>query len=348
MMSLNELKKINIEVVASTLAISVKKSGENYNGLCPFHSENTPSFVLFTSSNRWQCFGACGEGGTNVDLVMKKLGVDFPSAVNWLRDHFGDYDQISEVLVSLGTGEKPDFRHKIIGYELLRYWHDMLYHTGEDIMFRMRGFTSKTINDLGFGWDGKRYTIPVWSGKPWESPCIGVRLRASKYLPKTAFKYIGKKGHNKPCVYNRHIAKNRKSLFFFAGELDAAMCYQDGLPAVSVVNGMTSFNSFPKNWSHLWFPTVEKVYVVFDRKEAHAAGRLASEWEHQKGRGTAFVIHWGDISPIDNISSVGYDDYNAFRLKSINNDHQYFLEMVQKQLSEEEQLWLLRSLSTRN
>ena len=62
----------------------LKKSGSRLVCCCPFHKEKTPSFVVNANTNRWHCFGACGEGGDPISFVMKKEGVDFTTAVRTL------------------------------------------------------------------------------------------------------------------------------------------------------------------------------------------------------------------------------------------------------------------------
>jgi DNA primase len=64
--------------------IPLKKSGRNYKALCPFHSEKTPSFVVFPESQNWRCFGACAEGGDIFSFIMKQEGWDFPEALRHL------------------------------------------------------------------------------------------------------------------------------------------------------------------------------------------------------------------------------------------------------------------------
>lgn len=69
--------------------VPLKKSGRSYKGLCPFHSEKTPSFFVFPDSQNWRCFGACGEGGDIFGFIMKREGMDFPEALRYLAEMAG-------------------------------------------------------------------------------------------------------------------------------------------------------------------------------------------------------------------------------------------------------------------
>ncbi|MBI5679103.1 MAG: DNA primase [Planctomycetes bacterium] len=60
--------------------VHLKQSGRNFLGLCPFHSEKTPSFTVNPEKKLFKCFG-CGEGGTVFQFIMKQEGVDFVEAV---------------------------------------------------------------------------------------------------------------------------------------------------------------------------------------------------------------------------------------------------------------------------
>ncbi len=70
-------------------SVSLRKAGRNFKGLCPFHQEKTPSFVVFPETQGWHCFGACGEGGDVFSFVQKHEGVDFGEALGILARRAG-------------------------------------------------------------------------------------------------------------------------------------------------------------------------------------------------------------------------------------------------------------------
>lgn len=86
----DEIKdRVDIVEVASESGVELMKSGSRYKGLCPFHEEETPSFVVFPKSGRWYCFGECNEGGDVFNLVMKIKGWDFRAALEALAERAG-------------------------------------------------------------------------------------------------------------------------------------------------------------------------------------------------------------------------------------------------------------------
>lgn len=68
--------------------VELKKAGRNYKGLCPFHSEKTPSFMVSPELQIFKCFG-CGESGDAISFLQKHEGMDFPEALKYLADRAG-------------------------------------------------------------------------------------------------------------------------------------------------------------------------------------------------------------------------------------------------------------------
>lgn len=85
---IEEIKlRCNIEEVISTY-VTLKRSGSNYVGLCPFHSEKSPSFTVFANEGNFYCFG-CGAGGDVINFIRKAENIDYPSAVELLAKRVG-------------------------------------------------------------------------------------------------------------------------------------------------------------------------------------------------------------------------------------------------------------------
>ena len=78
--------RVNIVDVVSDY-VDLKKSGVNYKGLCPFHHDHTPSFVVSPSKGIAHCF-VCGGGGNAVKFVMQKEGYSFPEAIRKLAQKY--------------------------------------------------------------------------------------------------------------------------------------------------------------------------------------------------------------------------------------------------------------------
>ena len=88
--------------------IELKKHGKDYIGHCPFHDDKTPSFVVSPASNLWNCLGACGEGGSVIDWVMKTQGVSFRHAVELLRNDHLSFTQSTRSARGAGSAaENP-------------------------------------------------------------------------------------------------------------------------------------------------------------------------------------------------------------------------------------------------
>lgn len=67
--------------------VSLKKAGVSYKGLCPFHNDHNPSFIVSPSKNICHCF-VCGKGGNPVHFIMEQEGMTFPEAIRFLAKKY--------------------------------------------------------------------------------------------------------------------------------------------------------------------------------------------------------------------------------------------------------------------
>lgn len=102
--------------------VPLKKAGRNFKGLCPFHSEKTPSFIVSPERQIWHCFGGCNDGGDIFSFLMKIENIDFGEAVKELAGRAG----VKLAQYQLSEGEK----NKQILYEInhltAEYYHYLL------------------------------------------------------------------------------------------------------------------------------------------------------------------------------------------------------------------------------
>ena len=75
-----------VELIGSY--VNLKRAGSNFNGLCPYHGEKTPSFTVFPGTQSFYCFG-CGAGGDAISFVMRSENLDYPSALEFLAKRAG-------------------------------------------------------------------------------------------------------------------------------------------------------------------------------------------------------------------------------------------------------------------
>ncbi len=153
--------------------VSLKKKGQNWIGLCPFHPDRNPSFSVNEEKQFFYCFG-CGEGGNVLKFLMKIQGIDFVGAVKALASRYGI--TIPERPQSLREQERHREREGLISLNLQasEFYHQNLLHSEEAADARAylnrRGLNSEIISRFRLGWAPSR-----WDGL--------VRYLNSKGLP---------------------------------------------------------------------------------------------------------------------------------------------------------------------
>lgn len=136
--------------------VRLKRRGVNLIGLCPFHSEKTPSFTVSPSKNIFKCFG-CGQGGDPVKFLMEHENFSFPEALRWLAKKYGI--EVEEIEVSQKAKEEQQlFDSLFLVNQFARdYYQDQLFNTdrGKSIglsYFKQRGFREEVIRKFGLGY----------------------------------------------------------------------------------------------------------------------------------------------------------------------------------------------------
>ena len=146
----------NIEDVISSY-ITLSRSGSNLKGLCPFHSEKSPSFTVYSGDGHFYCFG-CGAGGDVVSFVMRMENLDYRAALEYLAKRCGvtlpDDDRRHDGGVS---------RTRVLemNREAARFFHKMLMQSEEGAVgreyFAKRELSGATIKHFGLGYAPNSY-----------------------------------------------------------------------------------------------------------------------------------------------------------------------------------------------
>ncbi len=161
MTAVDEIKqRVDIVDVISRYT-PLKKAGSTYKGLCPFHEERTPSFVVFPHTGTWHCFGACGTGGDVFTFLMKKENLDFRETLELLAKETG----VELHPVEGDTSHRQrNAIYKINGEAAVYFQNILRQHPGAGearAYLERRQIDAETVErfQLGFaldGWDGLR------------------------------------------------------------------------------------------------------------------------------------------------------------------------------------------------
>jgi len=289
--------------------VQLRRSGTNYKGVCPFHDEKTPSFMVSPDKQIFHCFG-CGAGGDAIGFTMKYDGLSFPEALEVLARKTGvelkrtpgqDRDRgIKESLKAIQTeamsffeshlekapNAKKYFKDRGITAETIKRfnlgysppgWHSLSDH------LKKKGHKPETIKKSGLVAEGQKGIYDIFRGRimfPILDLYGQVIAFGGRVMDGSEPKYLNspdtelfRKGDN---LYALNLAKEaiRKDGYAMVveGYMDAIMCHQHGLASAVAPLGTALTSGHLKKIRRY----SEKVVLVFDGDKAGIAAARRS------------------------------------------------------------------------
>jgi DNA primase catalytic core len=164
-------REVSVQRLAEARGIKLHRHGADLLGLCPFHDDRSPSLVITPAKNLWHCLGACNEGGTVIDWVMKANGISFRHAVELLREDHLPLVADPVQPVKHGTVRKlpppvaRDADDRELLLQVVSYYSETLKQSPEAMRYlESRGLQSSEIIDrfrLGFANRTLGYRLPA-------------------------------------------------------------------------------------------------------------------------------------------------------------------------------------------
>ena len=156
---IDEIRNSNDIIDVISQYVTLKRSGRNYFGLCPFHKEKSPSFSVSPDKQIFHCFG-CGAGGNVIHFISKIEGLDFKDTLEFLADRSGITLPTSE---SAEDSKKQELRAKVfeINAETAQFYHENLYKpTSKEAQeyIKKRKLDNKTLKAFLIGYSSPSYT----------------------------------------------------------------------------------------------------------------------------------------------------------------------------------------------
>lgn len=206
--------------------VELKRSGRQLVGLCPFHSENTPSFFVEPSKRVWKCWG-CDRGGTIIDYVVYERGCTVWEAVEYLAEMAG-----------IPVGNQEDYQKRKAEYQRREQIAILVAQKVDKVRdyLHSRGLTDETIKEFGLGFGEKNNSIVI----PIHDKYGRVVAFAERFLDGQT-KYRNSPNdelYNKSeTLYNLHRARRhiKDRLYVVEGYFDAMALWQMGAKAVVAV-----------------------------------------------------------------------------------------------------------------
>lgn len=334
--------------------VHLKKSGANYVGLCPFHSEKTPSFTVSESKQYFHCFG-CSEGGDSIAFIMKKENLDFVDAVKFLADKYNI--RIEEKKVDDKYIEEKERLYRI-NKEAARFFFDNLNSNQRSIDYlNKRQIDLRTIRQFGLGyamnrWDGLHKYLLGKGFKSEEIAKIGLIGRKSgnngyydKFRDRIIFPIIDTKSRvigfggrvmndslpkylnsSDSIVFNKgnylyglnlvNKYSDKKKIVLVEGYMDVITLFSNGINFAVASLG----TALTERQAKLLKRYGEEVYICYDSDEAGIKATLKAIDILIKVDVKPRIILLPDrMDPDDYIRKMGNIEFNKLFIKSFNH-----------------------------
>ena len=262
--------------------VSLQKSGANFKGLCPFHSEKTPSFFVFPNRQSWRCFGACATGGDVFSFYMQRENVDFRQALQDLARMTGteiptarrrknedplfklieaaarfftrnlassDGDEARAYIEERGITTETAAKFQLglspnDGSAMRRHLLSLGYTEGQ---LSLAGLVSQPEEGVGQDLFRRRLIFPIWDA---EGRMVGFGGRAlDDSMPKYLNSRQGPIFDKSKILFGFHLARqsirNTGTAVVVEGYMDAIMAHQNGFDNVvaSMGTALTSYQT---------------------------------------------------------------------------------------------------------
>ncbi len=126
--------------------VTLRKAGVNYKGLCPFHDDRNPSFMVSPSKNICHCF-VCNKGGTPVKFLMEHEQITYPEALRWLARKY-NIEIVEKEFTDEERAQQNERESMFVVNEWAHKWfHDILKNDPDGIAIGKQYFRSRGIRD---------------------------------------------------------------------------------------------------------------------------------------------------------------------------------------------------------
>ncbi|MDO5718967.1 MAG: DNA primase [Tissierellia bacterium] len=333
--------------------VELKRAGRNYKGLCPFHKEKTPSFVVSEENQFFKCFG-CGESGDVITFIMKRDNMDFKEALEYLADKLGI--TIENTLYNRRKKIETDKYYRINKMALQFFYEKLLTSSMPRNYLRSRKIDDKSINNfiLGYApdsWD-MLYTHMMRKGVDPEDlitlglvgiskngnyydrfrnrlifPIIDIKKRiigfGGRALDDDPAKYINSpespiyhKGNNLYALNKVHSSNFREKILLVEGYMDVIGLHQRGVNYAVATLG----TAMTQNQAKLIKRYGDSVYICYDSDNAGIkAANGAVEVFREIGVSPSVVLLEKGMDPDDYIKEYGKESFE----KKLNNSLGY-------------------------